>query len=207
MLFVRRRGGGGLRCRTTQKRRRGGGNRRNENREGESGVLLPLPSCALLDMTPKSNPDDPGAAWRCRFRPRTNPCARLPRAAGASIRPQSLARSVRLRRGAAGRMEDPEHPHRLGPVFSRQCSWSGGTWMHVPGGLGVARPREVQNALALDHVDDLVVGVARAARRRPGGIIPTNWVTSGQPRSLSTSSRNSRFGVAGQRAAGRRSSR
>ena len=56
----------------------------------------------------------------------------------------------------------------VGPVFSRQCSWSGGRWMHEPGPIGVSLPAEVEDALALDDVDDLVVVVAvqrRAARR------------------------------------------
>ena len=28
----------------------------------------------------------------------------------------------------------------VGPVFSRQCSWSGGRWMHEPGPIGVSLP-------------------------------------------------------------------
>src|SRR4051812_4126318 len=68
----------------------------------------------------------------------------------------------------------------LAPLFSRQCSTSGGRWMQLPCLIGVCPPPRWRTpspstTYTTSSYTWLCVGA------RPGGIMPTNCVTSAQP--------------------------
>ena len=78
-------------------------------------------------------------------------------------------RAVGVVRGRrrSGRAEHGDDAHHPAPVFSRQCAVRAGNWMLDPASGGLEAVH-VHHAFAVEHVDDLVVGVevvGRAGRR------------------------------------------
>ena len=139
-----------------------------------SGLVLPSASPMRVGSENPSSENAPELAAviepapRATFPSQTRLRGALDPAASVGSRGRRAVRVIRLGR-RPGRAEDAEHAaSRPGPTFSRQCTRPAGRCTQRAGAERRGLAVDVQRAVALEHVDDLVVFVevvGCAARR------------------------------------------